>query len=184
MKTEMTSQSLSIDLKERCFIWLLNSFLFVIIHEYFLLPFVGISPHQCRFCQKIFTRKEHLNNHEMIHTGISPHKCEFCNKVIGRIGQSGSIHCDVSNREWSRLCPFQTFTRKEHLTNHLKHHSGDNPHVCTICNKPFTRKEHLINHMRSVFKFNRLDFASASCELIPLQSVSYRRASIRLRRMR
>lgn len=103
----------------------------------------GISPHQCRFCQKIFTRKEHLNNHEMIHTGISPHKCEFCNKVSVLV-----VHPSLIYTKLIRILNFQTFTRKEHLTNHLKHHSGDNPHVCTICNKPFTRKEHLINHMR------------------------------------
>lgn len=109
----------------------------------------GESPHRCHFCSKSFTRKEHLTNHVRIHTGKthdlfsrflknknyqklkcllkiilgeSPHRCEFCQK---------------------------TFTRKEHLTNHLRQHTGETPHICTICSKPFTRKEHLVNHMRS-----------------------------------
>lgn len=57
----------------------------------------------------------------MWHTGETPHRCDFCSK---------------------------TFTRKEHLLNHVRQHTGESPHRCGFCNKSFTRKEHLVNHIR------------------------------------
>lgn len=52
--------------------------------------------------------------------GETPHRCDFCSK---------------------------TFTRKEHLLNHVRQHTGESPHRCTYCPKTFTRKEHLTNHI-------------------------------------
>lgn len=57
----------------------------------------------------------------MWHTGETPHRCDFCSK---------------------------TFTRKEHLLNHVRQHTGESPHRCGFCSKSFTRKEHLVNHIR------------------------------------
>lgn len=53
--------------------------------------------------------------------GETPHRCDFCSK---------------------------TFTRKEHLLNHVRQHTGESPHRCTFCSKSFTRREHLVNHVR------------------------------------
>lgn len=68
----------------------------------------------------------------------------------GKINSANPIvgYCIVKLKTKKFETNFQVFTRKEHLNNHLKHHSPDNPHVCTICSKPFTRKENLVNHMR------------------------------------
>lgn len=52
--------------------------------------------------------------------GETPHRCDICSK---------------------------TFTRKEHLLNHVRQHTGESPHRCTYCPKTFTRKEHLTNHI-------------------------------------
>lgn len=42
----------------------------------------------------------------------------------------------------------KAFTRKDHLVNHVRQHTGESPHKCTYCPKTFTRKEHLTNHTR------------------------------------
>lgn len=55
-----------------------------------------------------------------LQAGETPHRCDFCSK---------------------------TFTRKEHLLNHVRQHTGESPHRCTYCPKTFTRKEHLTNHI-------------------------------------
>lgn len=54
-------------------------------------------------------------------SGETPHRCDFCSK---------------------------TFTRKEHLLNHVRQHTGESPHRCNFCSKSFTRREHLVNHVR------------------------------------
>lgn len=56
-----------------------------------------------------------------IFSGETPHRCDFCSK---------------------------TFTRKEHLLNHVRQHTGESPHRCNFCSKSFTRREHLVNHVR------------------------------------
>lgn len=38
------------------------------------------------------------------------------------------------------------FTRREHMQNHVRKHTGDTPFKCDICKKSFTRKEHYVNH--------------------------------------
>lgn len=82
----------------------------------------GESPHRCEFCQKTFTRKEHLTNHLRQHTGETPHCCNICSKP---------------------------FTRKEHLVNHMRSHTGERPFACNECGKSFPLKGNLLFHQRS-----------------------------------
>lgn len=59
----------------------------------------------CQFCNKSFSRKEHMVNHERKHTGETPHRCDICKK---------------------------SFTRKEHFMNHVMWHTGETPHICQV----------------------------------------------------
>ena len=63
----------------------------------------------------------------------------------GSGGTGGSLHCTYEG------CT-KTYSRREHLTKHIKQHEGiepERPYYCLDCGKTFTRKEHLLRHKRS-----------------------------------
>ena len=65
-------------------------------------------------------------------------------RVQGQEEPAGALHCT-----WEGCT--KTYSRKEHLTKHLKAHQGvepERPYFCRECGKSFTRKEHLLRHTR------------------------------------
>ena len=47
------------------------------------LPMPEERRYKCSFCSKGFKRREHLINHERVHTGEKPFKCELCDAAFG-----------------------------------------------------------------------------------------------------
>ncbi|GLD72871.1 zinc finger protein 771-like protein [Lates japonicus] len=43
----------------------------------------------------------------------------------------------------------QTFTLRGNLRTHMRIHSGERPHGCTVCGKSFGRRATLVRHVRS-----------------------------------
>ncbi|KAN0102259.1 hypothetical protein V8E51_012769 [Hyaloscypha variabilis] len=39
---------------------------------------------ECRFCQKTFSKGEHLRRHERSHTGLRPYRCKECQRTFSR----------------------------------------------------------------------------------------------------
>lgn len=77
----------------------------------------------CNVCDKVFKRKEHLNQHMKLHLGLRPFSCvePGCNK---------------------------SFSRKEHLMRHVVSHTGKKMFNCEYCQKMFSRKDNLNKHKR------------------------------------
>ena len=58
-------------------------------------------PFTCQYCSKKFKRKDHLKDHEKLHTGERPYTCEYCGR--GFVQRSNckihSIRCMVLHQQ-------------------------------------------------------------------------------------
>lgn len=77
-------------------------------------------------------------------------RCQYCSKTFTRKEHMVN-HVRKHTGETPHRCDIckKSFTRKEHFMNHVMWHTGETPHHCQACGKKYTRKEHLANHMRS-----------------------------------
>ncbi|RWS31192.1 zinc finger protein 25-like protein [Leptotrombidium deliense] len=101
---------------------------------------------RCHVCDKVFTRKYHLDRHLMLTpcSGQPPpaHPCEVCGKVYTRKDNLRE-HLRVHAGEVTRKKKF----KKARLQMHTRYvHEKDRPFECVQCSKKFTRKEDLNRH--------------------------------------
>ncbi|KAM4571933.1 zinc finger protein 335-like [Fundulus diaphanus] len=132
---------------------------------------------QCSYrCKRWSSLKEHMFNHE----GKKPFKCEECdyssvyNKDVLR-------HSIVHSKEKKRKkelapkvlefpCPVcsKVYPMQKRLTQHMKTHSSEKPHMCDKCGKSFkkryTFKMHLLTHIQSLGDKFKCEFCDFTCE--------------------
>ncbi|KAJ8017199.1 hypothetical protein DPEC_G00015330 [Dallia pectoralis] len=127
---------------------------------------------QCNYrCKRWSSLKEHMFNHE----GNKPFKCEECDysSVYKKdVIRHSAIHnkdkkrktesaCGLSDfRQVSKMlsfpCPVchRVYPMQKRLTQHMKTHSTEKPHMCDKCGKSFkkryTFKMHLLTHIQTV----------------------------------
>ncbi|XP_053544645.1 zinc finger protein 335 [Bombina bombina] len=142
----------------------------------------GSSQHfrcqQCNYqCRRWSSLKEHMFNHK----GNKPHKCEECDYTS--VYKKDVIrHSTVHNRERKKKpdqpakantypCPVcnRVYNMQKRLTQHMKTHSTEKPHMCDKCGKAFkkryTFKMHLLTHLQSVGNSRyKCEFCDHTCE--------------------
>ncbi|XP_062854809.1 zinc finger protein 335-like [Trichomycterus rosablanca] len=132
---------------------------------------------QCSYrCKRWSSLKEHMFNHQ----GNKPFKCEVCD--YSSVYKKDVIrHSAVHNKERRRKtevtpkvsefpCPIchRVYPMQKRLTQHMKTHSSEKPHMCDKCGKSFkkryTFKMHLLTHIQncgnSLFK---CEFCDLTC---------------------
>ncbi|XP_034446255.1 zinc finger protein 335-like isoform X3 [Hippoglossus hippoglossus] len=133
---------------------------------------------QCNYrCKRWSSLKEHMFNHE----GIKPFKCEECD-YTSVYRKDVLRHSAVHNKEKKRRtelvpkvsefpCPVchRVYPMQKRLTQHMKTHCAEKPHMCDKCGKSFkkryTFKMHLLTHIQSLgdSKF-KCEFCDYSCD--------------------
>ncbi|XP_075882540.1 zinc finger protein 335-like isoform X3 [Nelusetta ayraudi] len=132
---------------------------------------------QCNYrCKRWSSLKEHMFNHE----GKKPFKCEQCDysSVYKKdVLRHSAVHkkdkCKKTDlaKVSEFICPVchKVYPMQKRLTQHMKTHSSEKPHMCDKCGKSFkkryTFKMHLLTHVQSLgdSKF-KCEFCDYTCE--------------------
>ncbi|XP_066499355.1 uncharacterized protein [Hoplias malabaricus] len=129
---------------------------------------------QCNYrCKRWSSLKEHMFNHQ----GTKPYKCDLCNytSVYKKdVIRHSAVHSKDKKRKTDVIqkvsefpCPIchRVYPMQKRLTQHMKTHSTEKPHMCDKCGKSFkkryTFKMHLLTHIQncgnSLFKCEYCD---------------------------
>ncbi|XP_036844807.1 zinc finger protein 335 isoform X1 [Oncorhynchus mykiss] len=141
---------------------------------------------QCNYrCKRWSSLKEHMFNHQ----GNKPFKCEECDyssvykkdvirhsAIHNKDKKTKSESCGLSDSQQvskvlSFPCPVchRVYPMQKRLTQHMKTHSTEKPHMCDKCGKSFkkryTFKMHLLTHIQSVDNSRfKCEFCDYDCD--------------------
>ncbi|XP_078507024.1 uncharacterized protein LOC144767479 [Lissotriton helveticus] len=110
----------------------------------------GERPFHCNVCEKSFTQKGNLLQHQRIHTGEKPYHCTVCSKPFS---QKVNLvrHQRTHTRERLHHCTVcsKCFAHQTNLVLHQRTHTGERPYHCTVCSKCFAHQANLVRHQRT-----------------------------------
>ncbi|GJQ65525.1 putative GDNF-inducible zinc finger protein [Trypoxylus dichotomus] len=114
----------------------------------------GDRPFKCEMCGKGFAQRGTLGVHiRSIHKNERPYACEGCGKAFttkGKLVKHKIVH--MTNLEKKFVCEAngcdKAFSTKLAKHRHMKRHTAERKHKCTICDKAFTTGAALKRHIR------------------------------------
>ncbi|KAM6457650.1 zinc finger protein 335 isoform 3-T3 [Liasis olivaceus] len=136
---------------------------------------------RCLQCSYRSRRWSSLKEHMFNHMGRKPYKCEECNytSVYKKdVIRHSAVHnrdkkkrADPAPKRSSFPCPVcgRVYPMQKRLTQHMKTHSSEKPHMCDKCGKSFkkryTFKMHLLTHVQAVANHRfKCEFCDHVCE--------------------
>ncbi|XP_040837325.1 zinc finger protein 335 isoform X3 [Ochotona curzoniae] len=136
---------------------------------------------KCLQCSYRSRRWSSLKEHMFNHVGSKPYKCDECN-YTSVYRKDVTRHAAVHNRDRKKRpdsspklssfpCPVcgRVYPMQKRLTQHMKTHSTEKPHMCDKCGKSFkkryTFKMHLLTHIQVVANRRfKCEFCEFVCE--------------------
>lgn len=103
----------------------------------------GVQDFQCQFCDKVFSKRTSLKDHEQIHS----------RKTLSDESQENH---DITMDSGSNKLPFKcnycpkTFQLLSSVTNHMSTHSRKQPYACPFCSKEFKKPLNMWTHLETV----------------------------------
>lgn len=136
---------------------------------------------KCLQCSYRSRRWSSLKEHMFNHVGSKPYKCDECSytSVYRKdVIRHAAVHSrdrkkrpDPTPKLSSFPCPVcgRVYPMQKRLTQHLKTHSTEKPHMCDKCGKSFkkryTFKMHLLTHIQAVANRRfKCEFCEFVCE--------------------
>ncbi|KAI4728363.1 C2H2 type zinc finger domain protein [Aureobasidium sp. EXF-10728] len=77
---------------------------------------------ECRFCQRIYSKAEHLTRHERSHTGVRPFTCKECNRAFSRqdsLARHEKLHLRRESMKCASPAASAYTPAKSHALQHL-----------------------------------------------------------------
>ncbi|MCL4144233.1 UNVERIFIED_CONTAM: hypothetical protein GTU68_020615 [Idotea baltica] len=103
-------------------------------------------PFPCKFCDARFKKKQHLQNHERIHTG-EKYMCILCGQGFSRLHilKHHAYEDDFFRPYVCEICG-KRFKLKHHVGQHRRIHTGERPYLCSKCGKSFSQQSNRTVH--------------------------------------